>query len=580
MDRSGRLPIIIRLFVICAILAGLALPPEGPAQAGSYTVNSLEDSNDGSCSGDCTLREAMALANGSSVADTITFSVSGTITLTTDLPGVLFAGKPLTIDGAGQSVRISGNNAHRNFYVATAASLTLRNLTVQDGYTTNAGAGVYNQGSLTVENSALDHNRAEDHGGAIYSTGTLTITNSSLTYNSVDIGHGGALYVYTYTHATIAGSTFMGNNTMGNGGAIYSNGYLTIDESDILLNNSAGLDGGGVYNDGYLVMKNTTLGANRTPRDGGAFFNNRHNFTIENCTFAYNSARDGAGAVIYHTDTGSSIRATEFNHNSATRNGGAIFHVSDAFSVYYSDFEHNEAGGNGGAVYNWLDQIYLSDATLDSNSADLDGGAIYNLDNLNISSSTLVGNHALGNGGAIYSDAAGDSPGIRNCTFYGNQADKGGGLYSLTVLNIKNGAFVANRADASGGAVCGDLGVRLFNSIVADSLGSSNCSAPDGSGKPDNYGNNIEDGASCGFGSVVGSMSNTDPLLGPLQNNGGRTETMIPLHGSPAIDGVVWNYPNDSPAEDQRGYERPFAGGYDIGPVEAYYGLFLPLVRK
>ncbi len=71
------------------IFAGLALPPAQPALAAGYTVNSLADTDDGVCNAtNCTLREAINAANDTYAADTIQFSVSGTISLSTVLPGI------------------------------------------------------------------------------------------------------------------------------------------------------------------------------------------------------------------------------------------------------------------------------------------------------------------------------------------------------------------------------------------------------------------------------------------------------------------------------------------------------------
>jgi LPXTG-site transpeptidase (sortase) family protein len=63
-------------------------------------------------------------------------------------------------------------------------------------------------------------------------------------------------------------------------------------------------------------------------------------------------------------------------------------------------------------------------------------------------------------------------------------------------------------------------------------------------------------------------MSNTDPLLLPLSNYGGPTQTFALRPGSPAIDGVTYNAPNSAPATDQRGAARPQYFGYDIGAYE------------
>ena len=68
---------------------------------------------------------------------------------------------------------------------------------------------------------------------------------------------------------------------------------------------------------------------------------------------------------------------------------------------------------------------------------------------------------------------------------------------------------------------------------------------------------NLDDGTSRGFNQTT-SLSDTTPLLGPLQNNGGPTPTMALLPGSPAIDSGATRA-QGCPALDQRGQPRPDA---------------------
>ena len=75
-------------------------------------------------------------------------------------------------------------------------------------------------------------------------------------------------------------------------------------------------------------------------------------------------------------------------------------------------------------------------------------------------------------------------------------------------------------------------------------------------------------------------MSNTNPRLGTLQDNGGGTHSMMLLPGSPAIDAVIYNAPNNCPSLDQRGYPRPYGDYCDIGAIERYFIINLPLVMK
>jgi hypothetical protein len=75
-------------------------------------------------------------------------------------------------------------------------------------------------------------------------------------------------------------------------------------------------------------------------------------------------------------------------------------------------------------------------------------------------------------------------------------------------------------------------------------------------------------------------MSSTDPLLGALRENGGLTKNLMLLNGSPAVDAVIYNAPNNCPEDDQRGYPRPFGMRCDIGAVEQSYYIYMPLAIK
>src|SRR5262249_17028932 len=135
-------------------------------------------------------------------------------------------------------------------------------------------------------------------------------------------------------------------------------------------------------------------------------------------------------------------------------------------------------------------------------------------------------------------------------------------------LTITNSTFAGNIA-ASGGALDTALGViRLKNSILAVS-GGGNCLGPITS-----LGHNLEDSHYCGL-TASGDLTDTNPLLGPLADNGGPTETMALLPGSPAIN---HGDNHGCPAADQRGFFR--VAGCDIGAFEHAFRTLLPLLRK
>src|SRR5688572_25749678 len=118
-----------------------------PAQAATFTVTNLDDAGAGS------LRQAILDANAATGADAITFSVSGTITLTS---GQLTVTDDLTMTGPGaSSLTISGNNASRVLQVIDAVTFTLEGVTVASGSAGNYGGGIFNGGTLTVANSVL-----------------------------------------------------------------------------------------------------------------------------------------------------------------------------------------------------------------------------------------------------------------------------------------------------------------------------------------------------------------------------------------------------------------------------------------
>jgi len=128
---------------------------------------------------------------------------------------------------------------------------------------------------------------------------------------------------------------------------------------------------------------------------------------------------------------------------------------------------------------------------------------------------------------------------------------------------VTNSTFFGNSATASnGGGIYSSNSATLQNTIVANNTTGGNCR-----GSITNDGNNIDDGTTCGWSSANGSMSGTNPLLGALANNGGSTQTMALLAGSPAI-----NTGNNAfcPATDQRGVSRPqpVGGTCDIGAYE------------
>ena len=183
---------------------------------------------------------------------------------------------------------------------------------------------------------------------------------------------------------------------------------------------------------------------------------------------------------------------------------------------------------------------------------------------MTVRNSSFVGNIAAAGNGGVFLNFG--TLTIVNSTLYGNSAVHGGAIYNYGgTLSITNSDFENNSATAGAGqgaSLYNDVGpVTVANTIFAIGNTAGNCV-----GMITNAGNNIDDGTTCGWGSASGSMSGTNPMLGPVA---GSPEYFTLLPGSPAIDGATFNAPDGAPSTDERGRKRPQGPRYDIGAYEA-----------
>jgi hypothetical protein len=254
---------------------------------------------------------------------------------------------------------------------------------------------------------------------------------------------------------------------------------------------------------------------------GGGIYNDHATLTLKNCTITGNVADQGVGGGIYN-DQGT------LTVSNCTISGNSSFYG---------------AGISTNWAYEGSATVTITNSTISGNSASAAGGGIYNDRGaaLAIISSTLSGNSAGYIGGGIYNDA---TVTVTNSTLSGNSAtiEHGGGIYNSSgTVNIGNTILNA-----------GPSGENIYNvdrSAPVTSLG-YNLSSDDGGG----------------YLTATGDQINTDPRLGPLQDNGGPIFTHLPASDSPAID-------RGDPAlgMDQRGagFPRVVNGGIDIGAIEA-----------
>lgn len=139
----------------------------------SFEVTNLADNGAGS------LRQALLDANSMAGADTITFSVNGTINLEGSLPSI---NDNVMINGPGANlltVRRNIGGTYRIFTVNAGVTATISGLTLTNGLQDNGG-GILNTGTLTVNNCVITGNTAPDGGGGIFNRGTLTMNGCTI----------------------------------------------------------------------------------------------------------------------------------------------------------------------------------------------------------------------------------------------------------------------------------------------------------------------------------------------------------------------------------------------------------------
>lgn len=271
--KNQTLPSITRILflitLLCAAIASLQ-----SVHAVTITVTSTADS------GANTLRQALADSND---GDTIDFSVTGTITLSS---GELLVNDSITISGPGADIlAVDANHASRVFHIASGKTVTISGLTITNGAVTGsfpagAGGGIFNDHStLTINNSTLSGNSASWSGGGIYSqagfgSATLTINNSTFSSNSAPGSVGGGIFNDGRNSGsaalTVSNSTLSGNSATSVGG-INNQGFggsATLTIRDTIL--KTGPSGENIFNDSGMI---TSLGYNLSSDDASAVLN-------------------------------------------------------------------------------------------------------------------------------------------------------------------------------------------------------------------------------------------------------------------------------------------------------------------
>jgi hypothetical protein len=586
------------------------------------TVDRTDDAFVATCSAapnDCSLRGAIINSNGNIGADpviidlqpmttynlTLTNAVQENLSITGDLD-IIADTHPVTINGNGSTVNaaglISGASHDRAFHIVSGANtVTFADLTIAGGQaaddgtngvntnplvqgTNRFGGGILNRGgSLTLINVTVqscqalgkgddivnEHRTLDAFGGGLASRGNaqVVITNSTFAGNAAIGGNGGNFN--------------NGGGSNASGGSIYfEGGTLTIDGSRIVNSNATGGNGGnGPGNQQNGGMGGITNGGGAYIVGGTATINNS---TFKNCSAnggnsgtgqnGTNAGADSGGGGLYSAGNVTVTNST-FALNAAS--GGD---AGDSFGVDHFGAHESGNGGNarGGAILADAGTLVINTATFASNSASGGDGGDGGQTN---GSAGMHGAGGFAYGGAI-TNANAATMNIKHGTISRNIAQAGN-------TGVNQGG--ANRparlvAEGTGGGIrVGPGSVTLENTIIAGNTAANGLGdttgapipGPDVDGAVTSNGHNL-----LGIGTEatgftgLGDQTGSNPMLGPLANNGGPTETLELLPGSAAIDAGV----AAAATLDQRGLARTVddpgaanaatSDGTDIGAYE------------
>jgi CSLREA domain-containing protein len=477
-----------------AAIGATALFAPAAANAANFEVNSAGDSGGGTCTtapDGCTLRDAVAAANGTTEDDAITFasSLSGqTITLAgTEIP-IDATNYGLTIQGPGAAnLTISGDSTNKSRIFNVSGNnhpVAISGLTLMNGYVANGDGGAIFTTSgtdVTVADSLLTGNQAHGtggtngNGGAIGADGKLTVTGSEFRENAAQ-----------NTNTT-------NNNTHGNGGGIAGFGQLSVSGSKFDTNTASQL-GGGIFAYDGLTLRSSTLSGNTAGRGGGGISSAKYGNTTANEPLSR--------ANISFPRSDLDIADSTISGNSASYAGG--IEAASLLAMKNTTVTGNHAiNGSGGGIQSFgkYAQTQISDSTISSNTAAVGGGGVqvfqfYKLESgavkhavkSEISGTTIEANTApRGAGLHVTYLANGDHFTITSSTISGNDATSadrtgvGGGIrfggkyregsYNYSPIDGEfrtiNTTISGNTADLGGGVSVGGVSESTVRAAAA-----------------------------------------------------------------------------------------------------------------
>ena len=526
---------------------------------------------------------ALVTGSSASVQVTITgpnsFSSSQTQSAASGIATFSFSSVHLTADGT-YTIRATGAGLTSAVSTTNVTALLSSIQMVVSGYPSPSYANVGHQFAVSV---------TDTYGNVITNyTGTVTVTISD---TAGVVGPS----PYAFTGADQGTHTFGANLfTPGTQSISATDGTLSGSESGIVVSprpqivvNTLADDGGTAVCDGIVacslrsaINKANTLTAgditvDTTQLPGTAPWTTTLTNGVLELSANVNVTGPGAAkfnvsgnnaSSVFQVDASSvaSISSLTVTSGNASNGGG----ITNAGGLTISEIvvSNNTASQNGGGVYN-TGGLAFNFSTVSGNTASVNGGGIASTGNLTLYQNTLSGNTATGRGGAI------DSSGplyVTEDTLSGNTASDGAAIENEAAgaVTMSQSTVAGNTAtNQSGGTISNQNSnpgtVTITNSIVAGNA------TPGG------------DCVSCGTQnpSNIFDASFATLKLGPLTNNGGPTQTMMPTPGSPAIGAGSVALALDAKfstalTDDQRGvdYVRVINNSLDLGAIQSNSG--------
>ena len=313
---------------------------------------------------------------------------------------------------------------------------------------------------------------------------------------------------------------------------------------------------------GTLTVSNCVVSGN-----SNGITNHGHNLTVVNSHVSDNGLSGISFTAPEFVVVTATIRSTTVSGNLG---GGIVANIGifmgTSLQVTITDCTISGNSSYGGIHAEGAPNLAITNSTISGNSANAGqgrGGGIHGANGLTVENSTISGNSAATRGGGIYGGAT-----VVNSTISGNSGTSGGGIYNTSSLVVRSSSITDNSA-GSGGGIYNRLQSQLQISNTILNAGASGENIFNDGGKVTSLGYNLSSDDGGGYLTGPGDQINTDPLLGPLQDNGGPTLTHALLPGSPAIDAGDPSF-SPPPFKDQRDchFDRVFNGRIDIGSYE------------